>query len=246
MKNTWIFGDVHGEIDKFKKCIESVDLKEGDRIISLGDLVDRGKYSFEVIEYCIELQNKYECYFIRGNHDYCFWRSMVEGGYNVLFNQGGRETLESYIKNVNPDKQLVLKMSGYSTDFELNDYPISHINFFNNQLNYLIDENNNCFVHGGFNRHYLVEDEKDEQVFYWDRDLLNSARSYSSMKNNIYPFKMKNKFKEVFVGHTPVQFFDSIIPVNYANIWDLDCGAGKYEDGTVCIMNLETKEYKQF
>ena len=57
MKNIWIFGDVHGEIDKFKKCIESVDLKEGDRIISLGDLVDRGKYSFEVIEYCIELQN---------------------------------------------------------------------------------------------------------------------------------------------------------------------------------------------
>ena len=74
----------------------------------------------------------------------------------------------------------------------------------------------------------------------------------------------KGKFKEIFVGHTPVQHLtispkltngkEGLLllnqqllttPQNYANIWVVDTGAGKYQDGLVTIMNIETKEYWQ-
>lgn len=242
-KNTWIFGDVHGEIDKLKKCIEFIDLKEGDEIISLGDLVDRGEYSFEVIDYCIELQNKYKCIFIRGNHDYHFYSGLISGEY-LLYNQGCMETLRSYIHNTKSFKQLCL-----NCQFRIEDIPKSHQLFFKNQRPYYIDQDNNCFVHGGFNRHHLIENtgkiHGDISDLWWDRDLLHSARSYNSMKDKTYKFKNKNNFKEIFIGHTPTTYFGSSTPLNVANIWDLDTGCGKSYDAKLTIMNLHTKEFWQ-
>lgn len=241
---TYIVGDIHGEYQKFLKCLQSVNFDyDNDTLIQLGDVVDRGPDSFLVVEELLKIKNLIA---IKGNHDDCFYQSVVSGNNNLLFNQGGCETLQSYIKHCNPDREIAFKMSGYVTDFDLDDYPISHVNFFKNQLLYYVDKDNNCFVHGGFNRHYLIDQQHEQSIYYWDRDLLHSARSYASMKDNEYPFKMKNNFKEVFIGHTPVQYFNETTPQKYANIWLLDTGAGKSSEGTVTIMDLETKKYKQF
>lgn len=225
MIETWIIPDIHGMLDKLKKCIESVDIKEGDRIIFLGDLVDRGPDSYGVVEYCIELSKKYQCIFCRGNHD-ALWLDYITGAYpNALM---GAETLASYeVENVVPQ---------------------IHMDFFKNQVLYFIDEDKNLFVHGGFNRHQLIE-EQNENVLIWDRDLLMAALSYNSMKTkDEYPFKIKGysggQFKEIFIGHTPVQHFDSTVPINAANIWALDTGA-PFKGGLLTIMNLETKEIFQ-
>jgi serine/threonine protein phosphatase 1 len=233
MKNTWIFGDVHGCLSKLKQCIESVDIKEGDRLIGLGDYLDRGEDSYGVIEYLLKLKEKYECIFIKGNHDDCWFNDMKSGKIEngQLWKQGALKTYQSYIDaGVNPEV---------------------HFDFFNSLVNYYIDENMNLFVHGGFNRHEFIEEQHEPTIFYWDRDLLASARSYCSMKNNEYKFKIKGsvkgKLKEIFLGHTPTQYFDSNTPLNFANIWLLDTGAGKFkENGLVTIMNLETKEFKQY
>jgi serine/threonine protein phosphatase 1 len=242
--NKWTFGDPHGELEKLKDIFKIAPIEKGDTIISLGDIVDRGPKSFECVQLLIDMQKDYNMIFIKGNHDYCFFEGVNTGRY-MLMGQGCEETLESYIRNCNPDKTVNRKFSGSYTDFEFNDMPIEHHTFFNNQLDYYIDEDNNCFVHGGFNRHKLIEEETDKQIFIWDRDLLGAARSYSSMKNNEYPFKMKNNFKNVFIGHTPTLYFGISTPVNYANIWDVDTGCGKSNDAKLSIMNVETKEYYQ-
>ena len=44
--------------------------------------------------------------------------------------------------------------------------PNNHKEFFHNQLPYYIDEENNLFIHGGFDRHRKIEDEEDESVTY--------------------------------------------------------------------------------
>jgi len=197
--------------------------------------------TFECVEELLKIKNLIA---IRGNHDDCWYQSIRTGNQNLLFNKGGKETLESYIKNCYVEREYVMKMSGYSTDYEFTDMPISHYTFWKNQLPYYIDKDNNLFVHGGFNRHHLIEEtEKYGNIsdLWWDRDLLHAARSYSSMKNNEYPFKNKNNFKEIFVGHTPVQYFNESTPQKYANVWDLDTGCGKGYHLT--IMDLETKEY---
>lgn len=237
--NTWIFGDVHGEIHKLIECIESVNICNGDTIISLGDLVDRGESSYEVIDYCVKLKEKYKCYFLKGNHDSCFYNGLFDGN-QILYTQGAMETLRSYIRNCSPEMKLCV-----ANKFRFRNMPESHKIFFENLKPYYIDNNNNLFIHGGFNRHKLIEHEHDLEVFYWDRDLLASARSYNSMKDKTYPFKTKNNFKEIFLGHTPVQYFeDTNLPLKFANITLLDTGCGK-GNFPLTIMNLETREYFQ-
>jgi serine/threonine protein phosphatase 1 len=225
MNNTYVIGDVHGEYEKLKKALKLVNFDfENDTLISLGDIVDRGPDSYACIELLMTIKNLIA---IRGNHDYEWYNYINTRNPGFMWNQGQIETNQSYIvKNIDP---------------------VVHINFFEKQINYYIDDNNNLFVHGGFNRHYDITDKifNSQDVFLWDRDLLASARSYSSMKNNEYPFKMKNNFNEVFVGHTPVQYFGHSVPQKYANVWCLDTGAGKFKDGTITIMNLKTKKYKQ-
>jgi len=237
----FVMGDIHGEADKLKAALKAVNFDyENDELIQLGDIVDRGLQSYECVEELLKIKKLIS---IKGNHDVCFYDSIRTGRANILFNQGGKQTLQSYIRNCDPDKEISIKLSEYSTDFDYDNYPITHINFFANQKNYYLDQENNFFVHGGFDRHKLVEEESDPEVFYWDRDLFLAAKSYASMKNNNYPFKMKNNFKEVFIGHTPTTYFEETKPINAANIWNLDTGCGK--GGLLTIMNVKTKEYVQ-
>ena len=236
-RETFVIGDVHGCYEQLVKCIFDASPSTGDRLIFLGDLVDRGNKSFEVVDYIIKLKERYEVIYLNSNHDDAFINGLLGEGY-MLYNQGCMETLKSYIDRCGSDKYL-----NDNCPFRLKDTPASHQDFFLNRLPYFIDEENNCFVHGGFNRHKLIEDQ-DHNDLIWDRDLLHAARSFNSMKNNEYKFKMKNNFNEVFIGHTPVQYLsDEVKPVNYSNIWDIDCGAGKYSSGKVCIMNIKNKEY---
>ena len=225
MNNTYVCGDIHGEYEKLKKALELVNFDfENDNLISLGDIVDRGPDSYACIELLLKVKNLIS---IRGNHDYEWYNYINTKKHGFMWNQGQIETNLSYI--------------------ERNIDPSVHKEFFESQVDYHVDENNNLFVHGGFNRRKHITDKiyNSRDVLIWDRDLLSSAIGYESTKNKEYPFKIKDNFKEVFLGHTPVQYFNKTTPQQYANIWLLDTGAGKFKDGTVTIMDLETKEYKQ-
>lgn len=189
----------------------------------MGDIVDRGPDSFGCVEELMKIKNLIA---IRGNHDYHWLKYLKTGDEGILWRQGAKETYESYVN------------AGVS--------PEVHYDFFNNQLEYAIDEDNNLFIHGGFNRHQLIEEETNPEVFYWDRDLFLAALSYQGMKDQTRPFRMKDGFRRVFIGHTPTQYFGSTVPMRAANIWNLDTGCGKGKDNPLTIMNIDTEEYWQF
>lgn len=218
---TFIMGDIHGEHEKLVTLLRTVEFNyESDQLIQLGDVVDRGPNVYSCVEELLKIKNLTA---IRGNHDHC-WLEFLKTGNNLLYSQGARETEQSYI------------LEGID--------PAIHFDFFATQLPYYIDQENNFFVHGGFNRHKFVDEENDIEVFYWDRDLWLAALSYAGMKNQTYPFKMKNQFKHVFIGHTPTKYWDSDMkPMTAANITNLDTGSGK--GGLLTIMDFETREYWQ-
>lgn len=226
---TFVIGDIHGYFKKFKECLDEVKFDyDNDRLVQLGDVVDRGPDSFLVVEELLKIKNLIA---IRGNHD-ATWRDAIiknDPIANALYTQGGRETYESYLKYCHEadDGRLVL--------------PDSHIEFFlNTQKNYWIDEDNNLFVHGGFNRHNSIDDQEGEHVYYWDRDLWMAALSYASMKNNEHPFKIKDSFKKIYIGHTPTIYWGVDHPMTAANIINMDAGCGK--GGKLWILNLQTEE----
>lgn len=47
------------------------------------------------------------------------------------------------------------------------------------------------------------------------------------MKDNEHPFKIKDTFKHIYVGHTPTIYWDKNTPITAANITNLDTGCGK-------------------
>ena len=67
---TIIYGDIHGCLDEFQMLRKELDLTKNDREISVGDLLDRGPMSNEVLSYARE--NSIEP--VLGNHEYKYIR----------------------------------------------------------------------------------------------------------------------------------------------------------------------------
>src|SRR5213079_323864 len=89
-----------------------------------------------------------------------------------------------------------------------------------------------------FNPNFSLESQGSEKLL-WDRELVHSAWK-KSKEDNEYKF---SSYEEIFLGHTPTQNFQSDLPLNFCNVWDLDTGAGWA--GPLTIMNIQTKEFWQ-
>lgn len=238
-------GDIHGCHKGLKQCLERSNFdKEKDVLIQLGDVVDGWNDVYECVEELLTIKKLIP---IRGNHDDWFKTWLIFGEHPCRWLQGGIGTLKSYLRNCLNDENAYVQNSGaYMSKLTNVDIPASHIDFFTKkQISYFV-QNDSLFVHGGFNRHFYIDDAiyNSEEILMWDRDLWMSAMSYGSISiGKPYKFKMKDNFKEVFIGHTDTMNWDKDIPMHKANIWNLDTGGGF--SGKVTIMDINTKEYWQ-
>ena len=55
----YAMSDIHGCIDKLKEMMKKVDLTGNNRIVFLGDYMDYGDSSCQVLKYIWDLQKKY-------------------------------------------------------------------------------------------------------------------------------------------------------------------------------------------
>ena len=101
MENIYIISDVHGCYKTLLALIDQFPNKQNSKICFVGDVIDRGKNSCEVVELIIN--NKYDC--VRGNHEslfientsYDYFKIVPKGDSNHWFSKcGGKETLDSY------------------------------------------------------------------------------------------------------------------------------------------------------
>ena len=99
--NVWAIGDVHGYADTLLALLDSLNLSLRDRVVLLGDLVDRGPRSCEVIR--IARENP-QIFSILGNHEEMMLNSFDVDNIETMtaqqtnwFYVGGRATNQSYI-----------------------------------------------------------------------------------------------------------------------------------------------------
>lgn len=249
MSRVLIIGDIHGNYQALLQVLERCNFdNDKDTLISLGDVVDGHSESFEVVEELLKIKNLIP---IRGNHDDWFFQWLKTGINPSNWQQGQKATGLSYLKHYDPEMEWLGTSTGWMVSLRPNHIPIEHVEFFRKQLPYYKDDKNNLFIHGGFNRHELL-DHHLEYMFYWDRDLWSQALSWESMspvklKDDSKPYKPKFKIKEevneIFIGHTSTEFWGKQVPMKAANIHNLDTGAGWF--GKLTIMDLDTKEYWQ-
>ncbi len=68
----YAMSDIHGCIDKLQEQMQYVNLEGENRIVFLGDYIDYGKSSFQVLKYIWDLQQKYgdkKVIVLKGNHE---------------------------------------------------------------------------------------------------------------------------------------------------------------------------------
>jgi serine/threonine protein phosphatase 1 len=128
----YIVGDVHGEITKVKGLLKAI--QERDKhpeFIFIGDYIDKGENAVETLKFLIELEKRFNCTFLYGNHEY-LWLNMKQGDDDTkayLIKHGAAQTMQSL--NTNDIFQAQRKLMDSFGDFFLNLKPywkgIEHI-----------------------------------------------------------------------------------------------------------------------
>ena len=126
-------GDVHGCCHALDTVLDAIVPVADDRIVFLGDLVDQGKESKEVLERIIRLQQECHVVLIRGNHEeMMFAAKESEAALRYWERCGGVATLNSYrfggnLNDIPPEHWALLEtcVPYYETD----DFIFTHANY---------------------------------------------------------------------------------------------------------------------
>lgn len=139
--------DIHGEYDKLDNLLSKIETQKDDIFVFMGDYIDRGNKSKEVIERAIELGKKFKCIYLIGSHEYAYLHARQgDEYYKYLFwNYGGPATVKSYGSFEN-----VYKVHGEFLD--------------NLKFYYLTDKY--LFVHAGINPNYSLEEQDETDLVY--------------------------------------------------------------------------------
>ena len=219
---TYIIGDVHGCINTLKALVNK--LPKNAKIIFVGDLIDRGKNSSDVIEFVIN--GKYDC--VMGNHEQsmCSFLPSILKDKSTIDNHswtifGGYETMKSY------------GLVGFSsTKYKLLDKHLLWLNKLPIYLEYphLTNEEDR----------YLVVSHAAIHNTWKYKDHQPSTEGFQKFKEQILNNRCKTIYdnEEIFniFGHTPVG--ESLVTKHFANI-DTGC---IFNDGDL-LGNLTAIEF---
>jgi serine/threonine protein phosphatase 1 len=174
-ERVFIIGDIHGCLDMFKSLMDKIEWRpDKDRLIFLGDYVDRGANPKGVVDHILYLtkcSDHIEC--LMGNHEEIFLDYLNKRNSELFIRNGGWNTVASYQADKSKeDKSLV---------------PANHIAFLNS-LESFIELEEYYVVHAGFRPGIDVKDQSLEDMI-WIRETF----VYSD-----YDFG-----KKVIFGHTP-------------------------------------------
>lgn len=162
MKRIIGISDIHGEYDKLCAVLDKISPQKDDTIVFMGDYIDRGKKSREVVDKIIDMQNVCNCIYLIGSHEYAMLHANLDNYYNYLFwNYGGDATAESYGSFDN-----IMKIHG---------------NFFNSLKPYHII-GDYLFVHAGLRVGVPIEEQDLTDMVY--------IRSEFYKKKHNFPYKI--------------------------------------------------------
>ena len=155
-----VIGDVHGHYDTLITLLDSISPTSEDEIYFLGDLIDRGPNSAQVVD--LVMRNQYQC--LRGNHEEMLLDVVGSGEVSIELYQGwlysgGHATVASYDNKI----------------------PQEHIDWIKSLPLYL-DLGNFWLVHAGVDPNIPLQQQSADQ-FCWIREAFHSSdRAFFSDK----------------------------------------------------------------
>ena len=155
--------------------MDKIDIdKEKDTLVFIGDYIDRGPRSYEVIEYLIRLKMHYKnIVFLKGNHEDMLEKYLAGTDRLSYLANGGHKTLEQYLMRSRGDGAYPI--------------PPEHLDFIKSLvLFYQTDDY--IFVHAGLRKRIPLEMQNPTDLLWIRNDFILSKYDFG---------------KRVIFGHTP-------------------------------------------
>jgi serine/threonine protein phosphatase 1 len=174
----YAIGDIHGRLELLERLMDALqpDL-ERDRLLFMGDYIDRGPHPMGVVDYVIRLQalappGQVIC--LKGNHEAMFLDFLEGREVGLFLFNGGLPTIKDYW---GPDwekaERLVL--------------PRDHDRFYRELLNYY-ETPEYIFVHGGLRPGVPLTEQQEEDLLWIRWEFIASMEDFG---------------RKVIFGHTP-------------------------------------------
>lgn len=196
MEKIFAVGDIHGCYPKLLKLMERMPGDpDKDTLIFVGDYIDRGEQSREVVDYLIQLQRSWKnTVFLMGNHEKMLLDYLDGGSIQPFLLNGGKKTLDNYF--------------GVSRQFSDEDprtvIPQEHVAFFRSLLPYC-ERGGYLFVHAGLREGVPLAEQNLFDLLWIREDFYFSPYDFG---------------RTIVFGHTPFQK-----PFVYKNRIGIDTGA---------------------
>jgi len=174
-RHIYAIGDIHGCADKLRRLIDqlAIDPKQ-DQLVFVGDYIDRGPDSFEVVDYLLGLKSIFpNVVFLKGNHEQMLEDYLAGPDKLTFLINGGQATLDSYLRH-RPSPQGPV-------------FPLRHQVFFKG-LRLFYETENYLFVHAGLKPKVPLAQQHPGDLLW-----IRSQFIYSDFDFG----------KQVVFGHTP-------------------------------------------
>lgn len=193
-KDLYIIGDIHGNYDLYEATLKELGITDSDVIISVGDLIDRGKNNAKMLHEFLIKENRY---MVLGNHEDMMIRA-----------QNSREWYMNWIYN-----------GGNTTLEEIGQPGITHFCELLNGIPYLIEVNHRGYklgiTHAAIPHYSNLSDWKEikdwaetnaeyRHELIWDRDAIQYARFDSDVPESEKLKDIISGVDYVIHGHTGV------------------------------------------
>ena len=211
----YAISDIHGCADTFIALLSKIGFNKEDELYLLGDLIDRGPKTKELINEVLQLRA--QGYFVEcllGNHEALMLEALQNqhAQRDLWLQNGGAETLESYFQRGIPI------------------IPSSHLDFFE-RLHFYKKIPGYILVHAGLN-FYAQDPFSDKEAMLWIRGWYrNLDRQWLGEQVIVH-------------GHTPIpttQITKSLENLKTIPILNIDAGCvykGREEFGNLCAFDL--------
>jgi len=125
---TLLIGDVHGCLQELQELIERCQPQQGDTLIFIGDLIDKGPDSAGVLRYVHALSEKFSVKLILGNHEEKFLRYLDHAAHNpnALEEMSGIEEFPALAPLLKEGEIAMLKNAHYTLYLPENDILLLH------------------------------------------------------------------------------------------------------------------------
>lgn len=215
----YVMSDIHGQYYKFMEMLDKINFDDNDELYILGDVMDRGEKSLEIIDHIMKSKN---IYMIMGNHEKMYLEAQDDYLNKIIWYKNGGDKTEY---------QLLYKDDEYKENLYNFIYNLPHI----------MVKDNFIFVHAGIylpqnNNSYSINeilDMQEEDILLWDRTFIENDKFINGYT--------------VICGHTPIQTLNNFngniaILRKYGKIL-IDCACFDINGKLACLRLDDMKEF---